>query len=253
MDLATSTVLITGGSNGIGLGLARKLISAGSQVIVTGRRQQALSEAKKQLPELHTLVSDAGKISDREALVQEVLETFPGLNVLVNNAGAQRFKTMKQELETDWADRHQEIAVNLEAPVHYANMLTPHFLKQKEAAIVNVTSGLAFIPCAFAPMYGATKAAMHSYTQAMRPNYRGTSIRIIELAPPPLKTDLPSSQQTGGDLGEFLEGIWPRLAAGEEEIGFGLSEEARKEGPDQIKVRFDRMTGMAFKGPTMAD
>jgi len=224
-------------------------LKARSKVIITGRRAGALEEAKKQFPALVTHVSDAAVTSEREELVAWATKTYPDLNILVNNAGLQRAKPLAEESD-DWATRQQEIAINLEAPVHLSSLLTPHLLKQKEAAIINITSGLAFIPCAFAPMYGATKAAMHSFTAAMRPHYDSSNIRIIEIAPPPVKTNLPSSKAYGEDCNEFCNHVFPRFANGEKEIGFKLSEDVRRASRDEVDKRFEGMTKMSFKGPT---
>ena len=118
-----------------------------------------------------------------------------------------------------------------------------------QAAIINITSGLAFIPCAFAPMYGASKAALHSYTCAMRPHYEGTKIAIVEIAPPPVKTNLPSSKAYGEDRDEFCRAVFARFQEGQQEIGYKLSEEARREGREQIDKRFAFMTERSFSGP----
>lgn len=149
-DLKSATVLITGGSSGIGLGLAEEFLKAGSTVIITGRRESALRDAQKKSPKLHTYVNDASKVEDREELSRWVVEHHPEVNVLVNNAGIQRSGPLSKEPE-DWSVRQSEIAINVEAPVHLMQLLSPHFLKQKEAAIINISSGLAFIPCGFAP------------------------------------------------------------------------------------------------------
>ena len=108
-----------------------------------------------------------------------------------------------------------------------------------QAAIINITSGLAFIPCAFAPMYGATKAALHSFTAAMRPPYECSHIRVIKIAPPPVKTNLLSSKVYGEDCDEFCNHIFPRFADGEKDIGFKLSEDVRRASRDEVDKRFE--------------
>ena len=152
-DVKSATVLVTGGSSGIGLGLAEQFLQAGSTVIVTGRRESALKEAQAQHPKLHIHVNDVAQAADREELSRWVVKAFPEVNVLVNNAGIMRRGGLSQESE-DWSVRQSEISINIEAPVHLMQLLTPHFLKQKEAAIVNLSSGLAFVPPGFAPVYG---------------------------------------------------------------------------------------------------
>ena len=152
-DVKSATVLVTGGSSGIGLGLAEQFLQAGSTVIVTGRRESALKEVQAKHPKLHVHVNDVAQAVDREELSRWVVKAFPDVNVLVNNAGIMRRGGLSQESE-DWSVRQSEIAINIEAPVHLMQLLTPHFLKQKEAAIVNLSSGLAFVPPGFAPVYG---------------------------------------------------------------------------------------------------
>ncbi len=188
-DLESATVLITGGSSGIGQGLAEEFLKAGSKVIITGRRESALKETRAKHPKLITFVNDASKVEEREELSRWVVKNHPEVNVLVNNAGIQRKGPLSKEPE-DWSIRQSEIAINIEAPVHLMQLLTPHFLKQKEAAIINITSGLAYIPCGFAPVYGGTKAFVHHFTLGSRFHYAKSNVRIVEIAPPAVKTNL---------------------------------------------------------------
>ena len=170
LDLKSATVLITGGSSGIGQGLAAEFLQAGSTVIITGRRESALKDAQHKHPKLLTYVNDASIAEDREELSRWVVKHHPQVNVLVNNAGIQRRGPLSKEPE-DWSIRQSEIAINIEAPVHLTQLLTPHFLQQKEAALINISSGLAYIPCGFAPVYGGTKAFVHHFTMGSRFHY----------------------------------------------------------------------------------
>src|SRR4051812_38449291 len=142
MNLSSSTVLVTGGASGIGLALASRIHAAGSTVAICGRREDKLREARERLPGLVTRVCDLSRPDERRALVDWATRELPRLNVLVNNAGIQRYPKLP-EGEGDWPLTEEEIAVNLEAPVHLAMLLAPYFRKQHEAAIVNITSGLA--------------------------------------------------------------------------------------------------------------
>lgn len=152
-DLKSATVLLTGGSSGIGQELAKNFLEAGSNVIITGRREQALKDAVAKQPKLKYFVNDVSKVAEREKLAKWVVQNHPEINVLVNNAGIQRRVPLKND--DDWAERYTEIAINIEAPVHLTQLLTPHFLKKKQAAFINLGSGLGFIPCGAAPVYAA--------------------------------------------------------------------------------------------------
>src|SRR5262245_19913508 len=166
MELGGNTVLITGGASGIGFALAERFLAAGSEVILCGRREEKLREAKSQHPQLHIRVCDVAGEPERVALFEWAAGEFPRLNVLVNNAGIQRRVQLAQCEE--WGRTRQEIAINLAAPVHLSLLFIPHLVQQERPAILNVTSGLAFVPMASAPIYSATKAALHSFTLSLR-------------------------------------------------------------------------------------
>src|SRR3974390_469217 len=136
MKLSSSTVLITGGASGIGLGLAARFLKAGSHVIVCGRREDKLREAREKYPGLHTRASDVGTESGRVAFADWAMREFPALNVLVNNAGIQLRSSLTEP--TEWERSHGEIAINLEAPIHLSMLFTPHLRRQEHAAIINV-------------------------------------------------------------------------------------------------------------------
>ena len=182
-----NTILITGGTSGIGLALAQALVAQGNQVIIAGRRQALLDAAVAATPSLQTLALD---VSDTAALPQmaaDLVARFPALNVLINNAGI-----MVAEDILSAADGTAEatITTNLLAPIQLTAALLPHLRQQPNATVVNVTSGLSFVPLASTPTYSATKAALHSYTQSLRHQLRGTSVQVLELAPPAVQTDL---------------------------------------------------------------
>jgi uncharacterized oxidoreductase len=188
MQVSNNTILITGGATGIGFSLAEYFIKEGNEVIICGRRAGKLEEAKHKLPKLHTRLADVSVDTDREALINWVSTNFPSFNILINNAGIQQFMFLKKENSTD--SIYSEIASNLIGPVHLTNLVVPHFSKQKEAAIINVTSGLGFIPLAMAPVYCATKAALHSFSMSSRHQLKDTSIKIFEIIPPIVETEL---------------------------------------------------------------
>ncbi|WP_438034242.1 SDR family oxidoreductase [Sorangium sp. So ce204] len=189
MKLQGNTILITGGSGGIGFELASQLLRRGNTVIVTGRDQGALDAARRRLPGLRTLQSDVRDPHAIAALHERVMKDFPAMNVLINNAGIMR----KVNLQTFGADLQgitEEIEINLSGSIRMVMQFLPHLKAQARAAIVNVSSGLAFNPYPIAPIYGATKAGIHSFTQSLRVQLKQTNVRVFELAPPAVDTPL---------------------------------------------------------------
>lgn len=239
MNLVGNTILLTGGSSGIGLALAKRLLAKGNEVIVTGRREALLDEAKRALPGVHTFRNDVGDARDRERLARELPERFPKLNVLVNNAGIQR-RVPLTALE-GWDATREEIAINLEGPIHLSSLLLPHLQKQERAAILNVSSGLAFAPLVRAPIYSATKAAIHSYTQSLRHALRGTSVEVIEIIPPAVRSNLGGSHDFGVDTDEFADAVMAQLAEGKPEVTYQFSAQASQGSRADLDAMFSRM------------
>jgi uncharacterized oxidoreductase len=242
MNLSGNTILITGGASGIGLALAERFLAHGSTVIICGRREDKLLEARQQHPGLHIRVADVAREADRIALTEWVQQAFPQVNVLVNNAGIQRRGSLTEMTET-WSQYQSEIAINLEAPIHLALLFIPHLRQQQNPAIINVTSGLAFSPLAIAAVYSATKAALHSFTLSLRQQLRPTGIQVLELVPPAVQTDLggPGLHTFGAPLAEFADAMLAGLARGEEEIGFGTSNINRQASRAELNEIFKRM------------
>jgi len=245
MQLASNTVLITGGASGIGLALARRFIQDGSTVIVCGRREEKLAEARKNHPELKTLACDLSKEKDRVRLSEWATKEFPRLNVLVNNAGIQR--RVRIGGDKKWSATHEEIAINFEAPVHLTALFLPHLMKQERPAIMNVTSGLAFSPMASAPIYCATKAALHSFTLSLRHQLAGTRVQVIEIIPPAVNTDLggPGLHTFGVAVDEFVNAVTMGLRQGEPEIAYGYSQRASQASRSELDEIFQRMNQAA--------
>ena len=189
MKLSGNTILITGGTSGIGLELASQLLALGNTVIITGRDQSKLDLVMRKLPKIHALPSD---VSDPQAiarLFEAVIKDFPALNILINNAGIMR-KINLQDQGSDLKDLTLEIETNLMGPVRMVKQFLPHLKTKKAAAIVNVSSGLAFTPFPLSPVYCATKAGLHSFTQSLRVQLKNTAIKVFELAPPATQTPL---------------------------------------------------------------
>lgn len=189
MELKNNTVLITGGTSGLGYAFAAKLLDLGNTVIITGRDQAKLNEAKNRLPQVHIFQND---VSNPEAIVKlhtEITGRFPKLNILINNAGEMR-KINLQDASTDLNKITREVEINLMGPIRMVQAFLPQLKQQNSAAIVNVSSGLALVPFPISPVYGATKSGLHSYTQSLRVQLKNTSIKVFELLAPAAKTPL---------------------------------------------------------------
>ena len=188
MKLKAKTILITGGTSGIGRELAAQLLQRSNTVIVTGRDREKLDATRRLLPGVHVFQSDVSDPGAITTLRDAVLERFPSLDVLVNNAGIMRNLNLNQD--RDLIDVTREIETNLCGPVRMVQGFLPHLKNRKEALIVNVSSGLAFIPLPLSPVYCATKAAIHSFSQSLRAQLSDTGVTVIELAPPGVETPL---------------------------------------------------------------
>ena len=242
MNLSDNTVLVTGGASGIGLALAARFLQAGSTVIMCGRRADKLAEAQQQYPGLYTHVANVSNATGRAALAAWATAAFPNLNVLVNNAGIQNRLSFADETAA-WETRREEIAINFDAPVHLAALLVPHLRQQPGAAIINVTSGLAFAPMAMMPVYCATKAALHSFTLSLRHELAGVGVQVLEIVPPAVNTDLggPGLHTFGEPVDAFADSVMARLAAGEQEVGYGSSEQSRFASRAELDAAFQQM------------
>lgn len=181
-----NTVLVTGGSSGIGFALARAFSNSGNKVIICGRNEEKLQRAKEKLPGIEAKKCDISQREDVESLVRWIDLEYPQLNILVNNAGIQRSIELKKGIqEVDKGQADDEISINFRAQVILSEFFIPNFLKRPEGTvIVNVSSGLAFVPIARFPIYCATKAAIHSFTMSLRYQLKDTKIKIFELIPP---------------------------------------------------------------------
>ncbi len=189
MELNKSTLLITGGTSGIGLELAKQLLAKGAEVIITGRSKNKLDEAKTSLPNVHTLQSDVSDPNAIKQLYEEVVKQFPQLNIIINNAGIMRNLNV-EDADVNVENIALEIDTNLSGTIRMVQQFLPHLKTKPSAAIINVSSGLAFIPFPLSPVYSATKAGIHSYTQILRIQLKNTNIKVFELAPPGTDTPL---------------------------------------------------------------
>lgn len=244
MKLSGNTILITGGSAGIGLAFAERFVNSGNKVIICGRREEALQSAKEKFPTLITHVTHLDRETNRIALFDWVTENYPEVNVLVNNAGIQqRFHVLKADAKNNWGYFNKEITTNIEAPFHLSMLFAPFLAAKEHAAIINVTSGLAFTPLAIAPIYSATKAAVHSFTVSLRHQLSDSCIEVIEVAPPAVNTDLGGAglHTHGEPLDAFADGIFKGLEEGRQEIGYGSSEERLRMSRDDVDKYVESM------------
>jgi len=189
MNLSGNTMLITGGGSGIGRGLAEAFHALGNQVIIAGRRSGLLDEVTEANPGMKSLTVDMGDAKAIAEFAARAVAQFPALNVLINNAGIMRSERLGKP-QADLEDAEAIVATNLLGPIRLTAALVSHLQKQASAAIINVSSGLAFVPLVFTPTYCATKAAIHSYSQSLRYQLKSTSVEVIELAPPYVQTNL---------------------------------------------------------------
>ena len=232
MNISNNKILITGGASGIGLGLTERFIKENNTVIVCGRRESALQETADKYPQVITKQGDLSSVDEREKLYEWIAAEHNDLNVLVNNAGIQNWMSVADE---DFYEKAQaEIATNIEAPIHLTNL----FLKLESLnTIINVTSGLAFVPYAKVPIYSATKAFFHSFTLSLRHVLQAKNIEVIEIIPPALNTDLGGEglHDFAPPVSKFIKGIFEQLKQGKIELTFGQSEAITNAAPEQLK------------------
>ena len=239
MEISGNTILLTGGTSGIGLALAERLLAAGNRVIVTGRREALLDEVRGKLPGVITAQSDAGSAADRERLVADLTGRFPELNVLINNAGIQR--RLDLQAAEPWEQTREELAINVEGPMHLVSLLLPHLRRQARPVIVNVSSGLAFVPLASVPVYSATKAALHSYTLSLRHQLRATPIAVVEVIPPAVRSNLGGAHDFGVPTDEYADSVMAQLAEGRPEVTYQFSAQSSQASRAELDAIFARM------------
>jgi uncharacterized oxidoreductase len=189
MNITGNTILITGGGSGIGRGLAEALQAQGNQVVIAGRRRAVLEETVAANPGMKFLVLDIEEGASVRAFAERVAAEFPALNVLVNNAGIMRAEKLLEQQES-LADAEAIVATNLLGPIRLTAALLPLLRRQAHSTIINVSSGLAFVPLALTPTYSATKAALHSYTCSLRYQLKDTTTEVLEIIPPYVQTEL---------------------------------------------------------------
>ncbi len=219
MKMSGNTILITGGSSGIGFELAKQLLALGNTVVATGRNVPNLETARGKLRGLHAIRSDVSEPVAIRSLHEQVVHDFPALNMLINCAGIMR-KIDMQNVGANIEDVTREVDINLNGTIWMDLQFLPHLKRQDNAAIVNISSGLAFVPLPISPIYSATKAAIHAFTLSLRVQLKNTNVKVFELAPP--GTDTPlfhgdfTKEDTGGMKPMPVETLAKRAIAGME-------------------------------------
>jgi len=238
MKLSNNKILITGGATGIGLGLTERFIQENNTVIICGRRELVLKEVAEKFPALITKVCDLANENDRVELYNWIAENHSDLNVLVNNAGIQNWMNVTDS--NFYEKANDEITTNVLAPIHLIRLFTN--LKTLDT-IINVTSGLAFIPLSKAPVYCATKAFMRSFTLSLRHLLKLKNIEVIEMIPPALNTDLGAKGLHDGqpEVSDFIASAFKQMKEGITELTFGTSEARAKANKESISEYFDKM------------
>jgi len=249
MNLSGNTVLITGGASGIGFAMAEAFLEAGSEVIICGRREHRLREAQRAHPSLHVRSCDVASDRGRGELVEDVVTHFGALNVLVNNAGVQRDVDFTKGI-ADFERGENEIRINLEAPIILAGLLVPHLAGKKGATIVNVSSGLGFVPAAKMPVYSASKAGLHAFTMAFCRQVAPLGIKVFEVVPPAVDTELnPQGRAARGGFkanltaADFVTAVMKGLADDVPEIGYGMTEGFLSASRADLDRSFEQMNG----------
>ena len=244
MKSSGNTILITGGGTGIGLALAARFLRQGNEVIICGRRLEKLSEAQRQQPGLHFYRCDVSQESGRLDLFQRVTHDFPKMNVLLNNAGM--WVPTPLDRAEAWPEVQLQLQTNLGATIHLTQLFAQHLAQQSAPVVFVTTSGLAHIPRAAAPVYCATKAALHSYALTLRQQLKALQIEVIEICPPHVDTDLgaPGINKAGIPVDTFADAVMDELRKGTLEITYGYSTKAANASRPERNELFRALNGV---------
>ncbi|RSM67691.1 oxidoreductase [Actinoplanes sp. ATCC 53533] len=213
MKTTGNTILITGGTAGIGHGLALRLHEAGNKVIIAGRRKELLDQITTEHPGIESIVLDVTDPAAITRAADTLAASHPRLNVLINNAGIMLPENLLDPASLPIAEDH--ITVNLLGTIRMTYAFLPRLATQADAVVMNITSALAFVPLPITPTYNATKAALHSFSESLRVQLNGTDVQVIEVAPPGVRTTLMDQQNSDNamPLDEFLTETMTLLGA----------------------------------------
>jgi uncharacterized oxidoreductase len=234
MNLKGNTIFITGGGSGIGKALAEALHKLGNKVIISGRRRGRLAQTIEANPGMDSIELDVADPQSIRRVTEELVAKYPALNVLINNAGIMEIDDASTPIDDDLISR--TITTNLMGPIRLTSALVEHMKKQESAAILIVSSVLGFTPMAMTAVYSSTKAALHSYSQSLRFKLRNTPVRVLEIIPPWVRTELLNSSEEprAMPLGEFLQGTIDALATDADEILVPQAKSLRdQQGPQE--------------------
>jgi uncharacterized oxidoreductase len=247
MDISGNTILITGGATGIGYAIAESFLEAGNEVIICGRREEKLLEAQKKHPKFHIKVCNVAEEADQRTLIEWISAKFSNLNILINNAGVQRDIDFTKGI-SEFLSGENEIKINLEAPIILTGLFIPYLTGKNNAAIINVSSGLGFIPAARMPVYSASKAGVHAFSMALRQQLLKVGIKVFEVVPPAVDTELnPEGRAKRGkykvDLkpAEFVSAVMKGFNNNTFEIGYGTTEGLIKASREELDKSFQQM------------
>ncbi len=245
MNLTGNTIAITGGTSGIGLGMAERFLALGNKVIICGRRSDRLVELVRKHPGLATKVCDVADERHRLDFYRWLTANHPDMNVLVNNAGVQFAGTVGSGL--DFTRVRQEMETNAFAVIHLSDLLAPFIQGKPGATIINVSSGLGFAPVAHMSVYCATKAFVHSLTMSMRHSLKAKGIEVIEVIPPGVDSELgkerradPDQTHGGMPVPEFIDGLFKGLERKDAEIAVGMAVGLREKGEEMFEAMNSR-------------
>jgi uncharacterized oxidoreductase len=248
MKMHSNTIFITGGTSGIGKGLAEAFHHLGNQVIISGRREDRLRGICAANPGMRHFVLDVTDLGSIRNTARKVIEEFPNLNCVFNNSGVQRRHNFGAGNTVDDQAMLAEIQTNLLGLIRVSSEFLPHLTKQHNATLLNVSSGLAFVPLSVFPVYCATKAAVHSFSLSLRQQLRGSNVKVIELIPPYVATELGGgSQAPAGALHQmpletFITETMKELAVDAEEIAIGGAKNLlAASSPESVKKIFAGM------------
>ena len=243
MKLSNRTVLVTGGTGGIGLGIAEAFHQSKSRVIVCGRDREKLSAVEEKFPEITAIACDISKAAQRKQLAADVMRRFPDLDILINNAGIQKNIDLKKGYD-ELKSGEDEIAVNFTAPVELTALFIGALLKKPSAAIINVSSRLGFMPIPSTPIYNATKAALHTYTLVLRQQLKNTPVKVFEIVPSLVDTDLRKARQDaasaknqGVSLAEYIPTVIQALENDVETIFYSDGQKIMSEARGASETR----------------
>lgn len=241
MNVSGNTILITGGTSGIGLGFAKALLQLNNNVIICGRREHRLQKIKEEYPNIITKVCDLSIDEEREALFKWATQHYPDTNILINNAGVQLKTDLTKPVDMDRV--RTETDVNFYAPIHLSSLFAPHITPKADGAIINISSGLAFTPIAWMPVYCATKAAIHSFCLSLRHQLRDTPVNVFEIIPPAVDTELghdyrsdPNESHGGMPISDFVDEAIQAIRDNKFEYAVGQSKNLHAEREELFEI-----------------